>query len=523
MNENCRDVKFFDSKIAVCYTEPAAPKIKQKGYPTMKPFARNLLSGLLLAVLLTTSLAACGSDSDKTPAGDTTPAAQTTAAPETEAPTLFEQLPKNNYGGAQFNILLPSEHSYEFAEEATGEVVNDALFKRDETVESTYGVDLNYIAESGQWSTRETYTGLIRNSIMAQDGAYDLVDGMISILMPMTMEGLFQNLADVDGINFDDPWWSADMYDNLNVAGKLYGLTGSSMLSMYKTTYVMYANTKLITDYGLADPVDLVLAGKWTLENFLQMVTGYSRDLNNDGKMDDQDFYGYVFKDVPQRGFQTALQLDVISRDADGKLTFIGANSRYLAAVDQMAALWGNKSDWFVGNNSVSTPIFINDRAIIFNETIESVEKLRDMESDFVMLPQPKYDEAQENYRVQMGTASGMLFIPNTVKNTAMTVDVLNAHGALSYMDVVPAYYEDALKYKYTRVEKNMEVIDIINRSIMLDVTYAHSQTIGNEVQMLFYRNTVSANPVASKFAAVEKAIQAKLDTIYTTFAGMET
>lgn len=490
----------------------------------MKTFARNLLSGLLLAALLTTSLAACAGDSDATPTGDTTPAAQTTAAPETEVPTPFEQLPKNNYGGAQFNILLPSEHSYEFATEMTGEVVNDALVKRDETIERTYGVDLNYIAESGQWSARETYTGLIRNSIMAQDGAYDLVDGMISILMPMTMEGVFQNLADVDGINFDDPWWSADMYDNLNVAGKLYGLTGSSMLSMYKTTYVMYANTKLITDYQLPDPVDLVIEGKWTLDTFLQMVAGLSRDLNNDGKMDKDDFYGYVFKDVPQRGFQTALQLDVVSVGADGKLTFTGASERYLAAVDKLNTLFSNTDDWLMDKNTKDTSAaFMDDRAIIFNETIERVETLRDMESDFVMLPQPKYDEAQENYRVQMGTASGMLFIPTTVKNTAMTVDVLNAHGALSYMDVVPAYYEDALKAKYTRIEKNMEVIDIINRSIMLDVTYAHSQTIGNDVQVLLWRNTVQANPVASKFAAVEKAIQAKLDEIYTTFAGLET
>ncbi|MBQ8397757.1 MAG: hypothetical protein IJX53_06100 [Clostridia bacterium] len=490
----------------------------------MKHTMHKTIAALLLAALCLPALAACSDDAG-TPAADTTAAGQvTTAAPETEAPSLFEQLPKNNYGGAQFNILIPSQHSYEFAAEVTGEVVNDTVFERDATIESTYGVDLNYIAESGDWGARQNYTGLIRNSIMAQDGAYDLVDGMISIVMPMTMEGLFQNLVNVDGINFDDPWWSADIYDNLQVAGKLYSLTGSSMLSMYKTTYVMYANTKLISDYGLADPVDLVIEGKWTLDAFLGMVTGYSRDLDGNSTMDDQDFYGYAFENVPQRGFQTALQLDMVKREADGKLTFIGASERYLAAIDKVAVLFDNKSDWFTNTKSaVTTPVFTNDRAIILGGTIETVEGLRDMSSDFVMLPQPKYDEAQENYRVQMGTASGMFFIPTTANNTEMTVDVLNAHGALSYMDVVPAYYEDALKYRYTRIEKNMEVIDIINRSIMLDITYAHSQTIGNRITEMFVRNTTDGLQVASYFRTIDKAVQKSLDTIYETFAGLQT
>lgn len=491
----------------------------------MKTITHKTMAALLLAAMLLPTLAACGGD-ESLPAADTTTAAQltTTAAPETEAPSLFEQLPKNNYGGTQFNILIPAEHSYEFAAEVTGEVVNDAVFQRDATIESTYGVDLNYIAQSGDWSSRQNYTGLIRNSILAQDGAYDLVDGMISIVMPLTMEGLFQNLTDVEGINFDDPWWSADIYDNLNVAGKLYSLTGSSMLSMYKTTYVMYANTKLIADYSLADPVELVLAGKWTLDTFLQMVTGYSRDLDGNSTMDEQDFYGYAFENVPQRGFQTALQLDMVSREADGRLTFIGASERYLAAVDKVAALFDNKDDWYTNTkSSVTSPIFANDRAILLGGTIETVESLRDMNSDFVMLPQPKFDEAQENYRVQMGTASGMFFIPTTVQNTDMTVDVLNAHGALSYTDVVPTYYEDALKYRYTRIEKNMEVIDLINRSIMLDVTYAHSQTIGNRITEMFVRNTTEGLQVASYFRTIDKAVQKSLDTIYETFAGLET
>lgn len=494
----------------------------------MKKRTPKVLAVLLLATMLIPNLIACHS-SDRNEASQTTASMQATlssdpAATETEPASLFEQLPKTSYGGKQFNILQPSQQSYEFAEELNGDLVNDAVYTRDMTIEDTYDIDLHYIAESGDWGSRQSFLGLIRNSVLAEDGAYDLVNGMTSIIMPITMEGVFHDYARLDGIHFDDPWWAADIYENLQIADKLYTITGSSMLSMYKTTYVMYANTDLIEQYQLEDPIGLVLNGKWTMEAFLNMTVGQSRDLNSDGKMTGDDFYGFASRELTTRGFQTAFDLDLIARNSDGTLSYLGGSERYFNAVDKINTLLRNENDRYItadGNSTSLINMFTSNNVILLNETIETTEFLRDMESNFVILPQPKYDEAQEEYHVQMGTATGMFAIPVTA-DEEMAVDVLNAHGCLSYTDVVPAYYENALKLKYTRIPENMEVIDLINRSIMLDITYAHNYTINQNLTQMFTKHTYGGTDAASNLASLTKPLEKVLGNIYEKYAALD-
>ena len=500
----------------------------------MKKHISKIVATLLLATTLILHLAACGrgGTGEASQTSDTTPTVatseSTSAATEetTTAPlSLFEQLPKTDYQGRKFTILLPSQQSYEFAEALTGDLVNDAVYTRDSAIEEAYGIDLNYIAESGDWSNRNSFLTLIRNSVLAEDDAYDLVNGMTSIIMPVTMEGIFHNYAALDGIEFDDPWWAADIYDNLQIADKLYAITGSSMLSMYKTTYAIYANSALIEQNQLDDPIRLVLDGKWTLESFLKMTVGQSRDLNSDGKMASEDFYGFIASSVTMRGYQTAFHLPLIERNSDGTLYYLGGSERYYNAVDRINTLLRNPNDRYIKSLTDVSPLvnmFAANQAILFNETIGTIEALRDMEGDFVILPQPKYDEEQENYRVQMGTATGMFVIPVTA-DTDIAVDVLNAHGALSYADVVPAYYENALKLKYTRIPENMEVIDLINRSIMLDVTYAHNYTINQGLTQMFTKHTYESDAdAASQLTAITQPMKKILNNIYEKFAALD-
>ena len=218
---------------------------------------KKIFAFLLTVIMVVSVLVSCAKKDDS---GETE-----IATVSEETVDLWEALPKNDYNGVTFNILQPVEQSYEFATDLTGSLMNDAVYKRDLTIESAYNIDLNYIPEPGNLTNRSTYLSLIRGSIQAEDGAYDLVNGMTSIIMPLTMEGLFFDYSKLDGIDFTDPWWINGIYDDLQIADKLYTITGSSMLSMYKTTYVMYANTTLINQRQMDNPIQLVLDGKWTM------------------------------------------------------------------------------------------------------------------------------------------------------------------------------------------------------------------------------------------------------------------
>lgn len=479
---------------------------------------KKIVALLLTVIMLLSALMSCKKE-------DASVGAETTAVPE-ETVDLWAELPKNDYGGVTFNILQPVEQSYEFATDLTGSSVNDEIYKRDLTIEGAYNIDLNYIAEPGNWSNKSTYLSLIRGSISTEDGAYDLVNGMTSIIMPLTMEGLFFDYSKLNGIDFTDPWWISGIYDNLQIADKLYTITGSSMLSMYKTTYVMYANTTLIDQRQMEDPIQLVLQGKWTLEKLLQMTLEQGQDLNDNGK-DTEDFYGFASSAIAMRGFQTAFDLDLIGKDNSGKLIYLGPSERYYNAVDEFKKLGTSDTDCFIADAKKDTDpseiisMFAEDRTIFLNETIETAEKLSSKCDDYVIIPQPKYNEEQESYYVQTGTATGMFAIPQTAK-TDMVVDILNAHGCLSYLNVVPTYYEEALKAKYVNVPENMDVIDVINKSMILDITYGHNYTIGKSQSLMFMQHSTGVKDAASHFANFQSSMNGILEGVYNNYAALD-
>ena len=448
------------------------------------------------------------------------------ATTQEETVDLWAELPKNDYSGVKFNILQPVEQSYEFATDLTGSSVNDEIYKRSLMLETAYNIDLNYIAEPGNWTNKSTYLSLIRGSIQAQDGAYDLVNGMTSIIMPLTMEGLFYDYSKLDGINFEDPWWVEGIYDDLQIADKLHAITGASMLSMYKTTYVMYANTTLLDQLKMEDPIQLVIDKKWTMEKLLNMTLEQGQDLNNNGK-DAEDFYGFASSAIAMRGFQTAFDLNLIGKDANGKLIYLGPDSRYYNAVDEFKKLAAGNKDCFIADAKKDTDpseiiaMFAADRAIFLNETIETAEKLSNSCDDYVLIPQPMYDENQDRYYVQTGTATGMFAIPNTAK-TDMVVDILNGHGCLSYTKVVPTYYESSLKAKYISVAANATVIDIINESMTLDITYAHNYTIGKSQSLMFMQHSTGVKDAASHFANFQSSMNGILEDVYNSYAALD-
>ena len=52
-----------------------------------------------------------------------------------------------------------------------------------------FGVDFNIISQPGDWPARDTFNGLIKNSVLAGDGEYDLISGVAVIVMQLSTEG----------------------------------------------------------------------------------------------------------------------------------------------------------------------------------------------------------------------------------------------------------------------------------------------------------------------------------------------
>ena len=149
--------------------------------------------------MLLLSTAACSgatqTDSEDSESGTTAEiAAKTTAEAEPE-------LPSYDYDGAEFNLFVRTERLYYLDSDAyDGDVFNDSVFARNAKVEELCNIKLNYID-----AAREKMSAMIKSSVMAGDGAYDLVMPDYSYIDPTS--GLYINLLSLGGLDFSQSWW----------------------------------------------------------------------------------------------------------------------------------------------------------------------------------------------------------------------------------------------------------------------------------------------------------------------------
>lgn len=157
--------------------------------------------------------------------------------------------------------------------------------------------------------------------------------------------------------------------------------------------------------------------------------------------------------------------------------------------------------------HSYSLDRFIDGRAVfINNEIFASIEYLRDMKDDYGILPYPKWDENQDKYYTMVDGSHDVLAVPITVSDPERTGIITEALCAESYKQVVPAYYETALKTKYTRDDESIAMIDMIVNSRVFDLGYVYDGWKG--ASFIFADLVSKNNPnFESKWASSESAI----------------
>ena len=162
----------------------------------MKHFSKKCAILLLIASMLTSLLAGCGggetTGNDPEAAGE-----QTSVEIETQRVYADDIADDVKFDGQSVKFMWWAENN-EFAEEITGEVVNDAKFERDLSVETRLNVDIVNVGESYTWETKDIYLDKIRSSVMANDGAYDVASGQYATLPGLVGEGIFMDMTSLN-------------------------------------------------------------------------------------------------------------------------------------------------------------------------------------------------------------------------------------------------------------------------------------------------------------------------------------
>jgi len=453
------------------------------------------LIAILLLCTMAASAAACSSDTSGTAAETTvnTSSAETTTA-ETLDPYSREgavsNIEKMDLGGMTINVGYVDASLYrtDIVGADDGDVINEAIYERNLAVEEKLGIKFNPIAVSN--STTEAGEKF-KNTVLAGDQAYDLNIGHQFVLTRMLFDGLYRNMVDDPYISFESPWWAYDYIKELCIGNdRLYFLFGDITLGMLKSAGCVYVNKPMFEDYFITvdELYQLVFDGGWTFDRFYEYTSKSYTDVNGNGVADSGDVFGMTaspYKYVDS--FQYNAGICTTDRDEDGIPVLILNNERTAIFAEKIHHLYYNNpgAKIYSGDNEINGEILnmFKNGELMFNVNwFYTAELLRDMERDFGVIPYPKLDEFQEEYRTIVSGGSTMFTVPVTISDEKFSVigAVLEEMAYEAYKKVTPAYYEVALKEKYSRDNTSSQMLDLIHDSMYTNFGYCYASMLNN-------------------------------------------
>lgn len=469
---------------------------------------RYKIIAFILAILLAVSLAACGSDVQNE-------AAQTTAAPAQSPVTEYEEefsdrknakdnIGSYDFGGEAFNIVLSTEQMEEpyLAENETGDLVNDAVYRRTLAVEERFNTVLEHYDTGGNWSE---VSDAVRKSVNAGDNAYDLgvAHTFIGLTGLMTSGALYDwNRLPV--VDMTKPWWNTTAGEKLAIDNILLTASGDYV---YQRPMVLFFNKNMTADFNLESPYELVKEGNWTWDKLTEMAKSVSGDLDGNGIFDTNDRYGYSV----MLGWQVvtvvhSMGLSLTVRDDQGYPTFQPfTTDKMVSIVEKFYNLLYNGNQtllpvWeaYMGALGGYTPLFESGQVLFLHSNTELLKMFREIEIDFGMIPLPKYDAAQETHQVICDTQ--VLIVPADVTDPEFVGVICEALSFESYKTVVPAVYEVTFANKYLRDEESYDMFNIIRKGIVYDFGWTYGE--GNEMIYALERLMVQKSTDVASFYA---------------------
>ena len=477
---------------------------------------RTLSAILLIALLASVS---CGGETQKPT--ETTASSGSTEAAEVTTSRLEPTLPDKRWDGYEFRVLTKGVDNVHWkskdiaASEENGDTINDAVYKRNSAVTDKFGVTFTDIASpNGTWDLSTP----ARASIMAGSDDYDMVAGSFNdAVRKLAPEGLLVDLNTVPYMDLSKPWYDQNSITSTAIGGKTFAVTGDMLIMDKEATNAILFNKKMADEYKLGNFYDMVKDGSWTLDVFEKSARAVAADLNNNGSMDESDQYGLVTSNVESYFLMIGFGVKTAELDKDGIPSLALKSEKLYDAIERATkinndfdvAISGSKykEDW----SGTLDPAFSSGRALFYVGGLNRVTLFRSMETDFGILPMPKYDESQDGYYNMVSlSCSDAIIIPKSASDLERTGAIIEALSAEGYYTLKPAYYETVLKGKSVRDDESSEMLDIIFANRVYDLEYMYDW--GGIVDPLSNSDGNVASLIDSKYDAAVTAMNKTIE-----------
>jgi len=497
---------------------------------------KAVFSILLAALTLTSVMASCGGDGS----GDsavTTGSVNTENAVTDTAETLKSLVPEGlDFGGEEIRIFSSSYFETDtfmmHVDEATGDVVNDAVYNRNLALESKFNVDFTFMDLYQNGGTDAAVQ--IRKFVTAGSDDYDIIFGCQYNLAPLVLDNIMLNLYGCEYLRLDQPWWYQNHITEMSIGeGKTFFVTGDITLGVLRNMGCIYVNKEVYAqNYESVDDLyNEVLDGKWTFDRLAENCMEMYRDLNGDGAFDDDDQYGIgVITANLTDHFTYAAGIRATTRDENNIPVLTMNNEKTVNHTQKLYSLYYENPGVRVfpadyNSLDIVMPNKFNENELLYLPGwFYTSELLRNMDVDYAVIPFPKYDENEPTYLSLAHDISVTACLPTTCSKVEQATAIMEEMAFLGYRDVLPAYYEVAVKIKYTRdsTDAAMQILDIIHDNCTTDFAFIYNYAL-NGVGLI-ERDLMGGKKAdfASVYAKKEKTYQKKLDELIEIFTAVD-
>ena len=473
----------------------------------MKNTTKRLLAMLMAAgMLLSTVACAAGDDPADTDSKDT-------GTGTLEEDTGYKpDIAKTDYD-EDFVLLncssILDDELFWVDDSKRGDPMSDAVYERALNIKDHLGVTLSLVQEPDDYATA------VRTLVQAGEDAYQLVMSHgTSGAGSMISANVLYDFADFEDVSLDAPYWNREIMETAKIGDRYLLGYGDFNLSH---VHCLIFNKDMLKEYGMTEPYSLVDEQKWTLDAFIRMASTVSRE-NGDGVWDDKDTYGLTgWCGTYMTSFLVGAGLNVVEKDElDTYYLAYTKNQEKLSDLTDTLITMGNAQYAYLeGVQGRGTVDFTNGTTLFRFYDAADLAILRSSTVPFGVLPFPKWDEAQKDYRCL--SMNGMMCVPSVIKNPAMVGQVLELLGYYT-APVKTAFYEDLLGSKLSEAPDDARMLDVIWEHQIFDLSLIAYDTVDG-VSTAFYlvSSQVSNgnNTIASQLKSLEKGVNKGLNRFF--------
>ena len=490
---------------------------------------KRTIALLLACAMLCPLFAACGKDSPDTTSDSTT--ASTEATRDPNAPD-FDADSIGDISG-DFNILVSGNYARNdfAAENGEGTAVQNAVYRRNEYMREKFNVNItnedlikfNSATGSGVGFTK-LYTDYIsgdKTYDAAMVGTYDVAT--------LAYSGYIHDLNAIENLNLSKSYWDQKANEDLSIGGKMFYTTGDITIIDNMVTNAILFNKDMIKNYGLDNPYTLVEDNEWTLEKFGSLVKAVGEDKDQNGIYDSNDTYGLLTWNDAMLSILGASGEKICSINND-KLELTFYNERVVSLYDMWEDIvFDQAHSYNYQYNNVegkATPtsswdearirMFDSEQALFYTTLLTTVDKHRNSETDFGILPFPKYDSNQKDYGHAVSAFHCAFVCVPTLAASPRVGAILEELAYQGKKLLTPAYYDQTLIGQYTRDEESAAMLDLIFATRDYDVGIYYS--IG-DYKTALSRLYVTRSALSSLYDANLGQAEKKIDQINQVFA----